>query len=398
MKRLLIINQYFPPDRAATGILLGQLTEGLSKEFSVTVICGTPTYNPELGRDDPIAENLSVRRVPLLPWSRRFMSVRLLNYMLFTFGSFILSLRTKRCDLIMCWTDPPWSSWVGAVLRFFWRSKLLLVYQDIYPEIIFAAKLSKQNFIYTGLKWFFSWPLKKADHVVVIGEEMIPILSKKGFPRHKMSCIENWQDPELFKSVADKNLRSTFGIPENAFVVMHSGNMGFSQNLVLLLEAAQLLKNESSIWFLLVGDGAAKSRLIEFTQNHQLERVVFSDYQPHALLPASLASGDLHYVSLLPSFSGLVVPSKFYTALLSGTPVITALPPGSSQSHLVNEQGLGYTCPMDPQAIANTILAAAKHSAHVKKMGIHAKNYAMTYLTKHLATEKYLKVMNALCI
>lgn len=398
MNKLLIINQYFPPDRAATGILLGQLVESLQNRFDVSLITGQPNYNPENISVDHRFKKIKLWRIPLLPFSRKYMPVRLLNYIIFTLGSFLISLLQSKPDVIMCWTDPPWISGIVMVLKKIKKSKSLVVCQDVYPEILVAAKKLHSHIAIMCLQKIFSCFVQDADRVVVIGSEMIPVLESKKVNRSRIICIENWQDPNLIYKTTGELFRNKMSIETGQFVVMHSGNMGYSQNLDILIEAARHLnKNNPSILFVLIGDGVYKKTLVAMADRYELSNVRFFPYQSEAMLSESLSAADFHFVSLRESFVGLVVPSKFYSALLVQRPILAVLSPMTSHAQIIQKLELGYLCDPNPETLANLIFQASNDKTRLSQIETNIANYVASQDGKNKSLDAYTHTIESLC-
>jgi glycosyltransferase involved in cell wall biosynthesis len=109
------------------------------------------------------------------------------------------------------------------------------------------------------------------------------------------------------------------------FVVMHSGNVGLSQNLDTLLDAAALLRAERGIVFVIVGDGAKRPGLEARAAAERLDNVRFLPFQPKCSLSESFGSADVFVVSLKRGLAGCIVPSKLYGILAAGRPYIAAV-------------------------------------------------------------------------
>src|SRR5690606_38739970 len=128
---------------------------------------------------------------------------------------------------------------------------------------------------------------------------------------------------------------------EDQFVVMYSGNMGLSQPLEMIIDAAEQLADRTDITFALVGDGARRKQLEEEVRRRGLANVRFFDYQPKRWLSQSLSAADLHVVFLEPVLVPFMMPSKVYSILATGTPVLAVTDPTSELGTLVADDGLG---------------------------------------------------------
>lgn len=389
---LLVVNQYFPPDRAATGMLLGQLCADLAPGFDVTVVCGSPTYNPE---DAAPPAGVRVQRVPLLPLGRTNPAARLCNYALFTLGALARGL-AARPRVVMAWSDPPWISWIARAVARARGAKLVLVTQDVYPDIAFAAKGRPPPPLAAALARFFAAPWRGADRVVAIGEDMKRVLVGKGVRAERIDVIENWQDEDRVRPADGRAFRDAHGIGPDEFVVMHSGNMGHSQDLDLLLDAAARLGGEAGIRFVLVGDGARRAHLGARAHRENLANVAFLPYQDSARLSESLGAGDLHYVSLLPAYAGLIVPSKIYGILAAGRPVLSTLPPECGLAGLVRETGCGIACVPEAAALAEAIRGARTRRDELPGMGRRARAVFEEIGTRRRAVGRYARLIQGL--
>lgn len=395
MTRVLILNQYFPPDRAATGLLLGQLAEDLSGEFEVTVVCGTPTYDPE--PETPIdLSRLSVHQIPLLSFSRKNLLVRLLNYLTFLLGAGLRALTLPRSDIVVCWTDPPVVGLLGAFVARVQNSKFLFVSQDVYPEIALAIGRMNGPIAVSILRWTSKIILRAADRVVVLGEDMKDRLIEKGCPRSKLEVIANWQDLGRLRPADGSTFRHEQKISDDTFIVMHSGNIGFSQDLDTLLQAADLTKGDSSVLYAIVGDGGNKEVLIRKAEAKDLKNVRFFPYQSSAQLADSLSAANVHYVSLLSALTGLIVPSKIYGILAAGRAVIANVSDRCEVARIVLEAKCGVRCNADPTALADSIRALKMDRPRTTQLGQNGRRWIEAKGGRTYAAARYVKLLDEL--
>jgi colanic acid biosynthesis glycosyl transferase WcaI len=389
MKSLLILNQYFPPDQAATGQLLGQLAQGLAKDLKVTVICGTPTYAP----DSNVAPfSFQVRRVPLLPGSRKFLPLRILNYLFFLIGSFFLAVTTPRHDFVMCWTDPPLIGLIGAFLRWTKGSRFIFVSQDVYPEIARAAGKMSDPFSIALLTLASRIILKAADKVVAVGHDMKEVLLGKGVEFDRVVVIRNWQDLDVLKPEAKIPFRRENGISETDFVVMHSGNIGVSQDFETLLSVAEKLRGEP-VTFVIIGDGARQEKLSRMIHFQKLANVKMFPYQPGPKLAQALSAADLHYVSLKKEFLGLIVPSKLFGIMAVARPVLCNVPKGSDVETIVKEADCGILASANPENLRAALEEARSGPEHLVRFGRNGRRWIEENGGRSRAVQAYMEAI-----
>jgi glycosyltransferase involved in cell wall biosynthesis len=173
---------------------------------------------------------------------------------------------------------------------------------------------------------------------------------------------------------------------------MHSGNVGFSQGLETLLEAAALLTDLPEIAFLVVGEGVARPRLELEARRRNLENVFFQPYQPKALLAESLGVADVHVVALRAGLAGYIVPSKVYGILAAGKPIIAAVEEGSEPALIVVEHRCGRRIePEDPAALAAAVLEM--RNTRLEDMGRQARTAAEEHYNRERASSAYLALL-----
>ncbi|HEY6672200.1 MAG TPA: glycosyltransferase family 4 protein, partial [Solirubrobacterales bacterium] len=179
------------------------------------------------------------------------------------------------------------------------------------------------------------------------------------------------------------------------FVVMHSGNVGLSQDLGTLIAAADLVRNESDIVFAIVGEGASKAALVGDVALRGLTNVEFLPYQPKEELADSLGAADLHIVGLKSGLAGYIVPSKVYGILAAGKPYVAAVEPGTEPALIAEEHACGVRVePGDPGALAAAI--REMQGAPLDEMGTNARAALEGRFERRIATESYRRLLEAL--
>lgn len=265
--RILVLNQYFHPDQSATSQLLTELCEDLAQDHLVFVVTGRPSYNPaEATPSRGLVSkewlgSVRVARVWSTSFDRSVMARRLVNYASYLSCSVAGALSVVRPDVIIGLTDPPPIGVVAACAAMYRGVPFVLVTKDIFPDV--AVRLGKLNnrVLVALLRTMSEFLFRRAARVVSIGRDMDARLHELGVPPAKICTIHDWSDGSAVKPLADASTVRRARGWENRFVVMHSGNVGFSQNLESLLEAAELLLDELDVLVAVVGEGALKSTL-----------------------------------------------------------------------------------------------------------------------------------------
>jgi colanic acid biosynthesis glycosyl transferase WcaI len=161
------------------------------------------------------------------------------------------------------------------------------------------------------------------------------------------------------------------------FVVLHAGNLGFYGAWHTMLKAAEILGNEST-GLVFVGDGANRAAL-EASAN-SLKNVRFLPFRPVAEVPHVMMAGDLHIITVKRGLEGVVVPSKLYSTLAAGRPVLVIASPESDAARIVTAAGCGMVAdPDDPGAVAAAVRQLRSDPGRLAEMGRRARETAKHY-------------------
>jgi glycosyltransferase involved in cell wall biosynthesis len=177
---------------------------------------------------------------------------------------------------------------------------------------------------------------------------------------------------------------------------MHSGNVGLSQDLDLLVEAAALLQSRERLIVAIVGDGARRQPLQEMAARRGLTNVRFFPYQPKELLDESFATADAFLVSLKQGLEGYIVPSKVYGILASGRPFVAAVDPSCEAAVIARDHHCGtVAAPGQPEELASAIAALCDDPAAARLMGQNARRAAWRY-DRRVAVQEYYELFAGL--
>jgi glycosyltransferase involved in cell wall biosynthesis len=345
--KVIFINRYFFPDQSATSQMLSDLGFGLAQRgLFVHVICSRQLYTQARAILAPLEEvnGVIVHRVWTTRFGRDRLAGRALDYVSFYLSSaWTLLKMVRRGDTVVAKTDPPLISVVAMAATKAKGAHLMNWLQDIFPEV--ASRLGN-NPLPKRIDHFVSRvrdsTLRAADMNIVLGERMREFVERQGIPAAKICVIENWaySDATVPMATRDSALRARLGLA-GKFVVGYSGNLGRAHEFDTLLDAASLLSKDEDIVFLMIGGGAGMVALQQAVGRRVLGNFRFLPHQSRASLSDSMAAADVHWVSLLPSLEGLIVPSKLYGILAAGRPVIFVGDPDGEVARLIGPAQAG---------------------------------------------------------
>ena len=395
-RKVLFINRSYWPDAEATGQLLTELCEGLADEFNVEVLCGQPNANPRNVPFKPSGYDLrnavGIHRTRHFSFDKdRSLFHRAANLLSFLALATVRSFFVTKPDIVVVETDPFMLPTLGRFLKFWKRAKLVVYLQDIYPDVAIALNKISPGFITKAVRLLLFGAYKRADRIIVLSHDMKQRLVEQGVDGDKIVIIPNWVDTQVVFPV--KGGTNKFRLEQELngkFVVMHSGNMGLTQQLDQLVEVAEHLSHRKDICFLLVGGGAAKGEIEKMISERSLTNIRTVPYQPRNRLAESLSAADLHVVSMHPDITGCLMPSKVYGILASGTPILAIVPENTDVAEIVQQKSVGFAVePGNLDKIAEQIVWCADNQDSYSELGSHARVLAEKQYDREVVVHKF---------
>jgi colanic acid biosynthesis glycosyl transferase WcaI len=392
--RLLFINRSFWPDFEATGQILTELCDDLAAQHRITVIAG-PSLHAESGGRALWTRDRRGEIEILRTWGTRFSKTRLAGRITNLGTYYVLAAlaarRLERPDIIIAATDPPLLGALGAALARRFSCRMVYNVRDLYPDIAYANHGLKNPALLALLRRANSFAYQRADEIVTLGHDMAERIAAKGVPAAKVSVIPDWVDTAAIRPLGHNPFRAQFG---DQFVVMYSGNIGLSQQLEAVLEAAARLAIHRDISFVLIGEGARKPALVKLARDRGLGNVTFLPYRPKEELAQSLGAADLHLIPLMPGAAGCLVPSKIYGILAAGRPFVAMMEEHAEVARIAREHRVGFVvAPGDSAALADAIVSAASNRAELHAMGDRARELALHKFDRAVATSAFAAML-----
>lgn len=399
--KILLINQFFYPDQVATSQMMTDLAVNLAAMGNeVSVLTSRSAY---LSNDAQLARFQEYRGVKIYrTFSTRFGKGttvgRVVDYLSFYLSVFIKAFFLKKHDVVITLSSPPLIALVGVILKYARGCKFIYWVQDLYPEVAIRLGFLKEESVVTRVsKQISKFILRRADHVVAIGESMKSLLMLKGIKENHLSVIHNWSDGKEIVPVRkeDNPFVKEHGLIDR-FVVLYSGNMGHPHPMRAILDAAKELSWNKRFLFLFVGDGARKKEIETFVEKESLSNVRMLPYQPREILKYSLGSADVHVMSLLEGMEGLLVPSKIYGIMASGRPVIFLGSQKSDVGEIIKNARGGYVVSPNDSPQLVKYLALMEHLPEMaKKLGDNNRQAFEKMYDRPLALRKFASLLDS---
>jgi colanic acid biosynthesis glycosyl transferase WcaI len=340
--RILVINQYFPPDASNSAHILGELAEDLARHHEVQVLAGTPSYNTGSSTFRP--SGVEVVRVGSAHFNRSSLLGRCANYASFCLLAPLRALTLPAADLVVTMTDPPMVGLVGVLVAHRRRRPLVQITHDVYPEMAVALGKLSSPVVIRAWRRMNRTVRSAAASIVVVGRDMKERLVADGVSPAKIVVVPNWASEQPLDEGSRQVVRERMSWSDR-FVVMHAGNAGLAQNLDVMLDAAAALRDDAGTLLVILGDGAAKAALERRVSQEGLRNVDFLSHRPKAEAQELMAAADVHVITLVPGLWGCATPGKTYGIMAAGRPFIAVVDEGSEPARIAAEFHCGVHVP-----------------------------------------------------
>src|SRR5688572_22787255 len=381
--RVCFFNRSYWPDFGATGQLLTELAEDLVAHHGceVSVVTGYPMHSRAGVPDREVRRGVDIIRAAGTTLSPRRFTGRFANYMTYFGSACAAGLRIPPPDVVVALTDPPIVGLAALLAARRHGARFVFLCQDIFPEVAVLLEDFHSRGVNTALELVNRFLVRQADAIIALGDTMKRrLVEGKGALPERVTVIHNWADcSALAPGPKDNAFARAHGLHDR-FVVMHAGNIGLSQNLDVVLEAAARLAAHDGIRFVFVGDGSRRAALEECARARGLHNVMFVPYQPKDEMANSYASADLFLVSLKPGLAGYIVPSKLYSILAAGRPYVAAVEEACEVAEITGRHECGFIVPpSDADALASRILDVYRNAPLAAELGRRAREAALAF-------------------
>ena len=401
--RIKIVTISYYPDLIGIAPLADDLSRGLlERGHDVTVIAGLPHYPtwevPEDYKRHPFKREIrhggvKVWRSYLHASKRPTVLARSVFYGSFTVSSAFNLMRSGPADVVLLVSPPPTLNLAASLFRRSRGAAVVLNLQDIVPDAPIAFGMMTNPLQIRFFRWLERFAYSSSDRIVVVANNFVSNLRSKGVPAEKLTVIHNWIDTNEVRPLARMNsFRLDNGIGEETFVVMYAGNIGLSQGLEVVIDAAKMLRSESGIAFVLVGSGASLARLKDKAQGLRLPNVQFVPTQPE--MKWVQAAADVSLVTQRSNVLDVNLPSKIPAIMASGRPMIAGVNPASDAAAIVREANCAIMIePGEPAQMADAICRLRDSPRLRQRLAENGRAYALAHFSRDAAIGAYERVL-----
>ncbi|MGD9703335.1 MAG: glycosyltransferase family 4 protein [Acidimicrobiia bacterium] len=395
--RLAVLCPHFAPDLAPTGEVMTRIVlELAARGHELHVVTALPWYQHhriepgwggKLVRTECTAWGSITRIHPFPGPDKRSIPRRALGFAGFSALAALAGMRGRRVDGVLAMSPPLTLGLTGWLVHLKRRGPLVFNIQDVFPDAARATGAITNRHVLRVAAWLERVSYQRSSAVTVLSDDLRDNVAAKMSParRDRVRVIPNFVDTEAIRPLDRMtSYREELGIGSEP-VVMYAGNVGFSQSLDLLLAAARELPE---VTLLINGGGAARLQLIEDAR--RLPNVRFGQYQAKDRLAEVLATGDIHVVPLRAGLAHVSVPSKTYSILAAGRPVLAAIDSGTEVPRIIERSGGGVAVPPDdPAAFVAALRSLLDDPARLASMGAAARRWVETWASPAAVARSY---------
>ena len=405
--RLVVLCPHFAPDLAPTGVVMTRIvTELAARGHELHVVTSVPWYRNHaseqgwggrLWRTEKTEWGSIIRVHPFPGKSKSNLLRRALGFIAFSYAVGIRSVHADglpfKVDGVLAMSPPLTLGLTGWCTRIIRRAPLVFNIQDVFPDAAIQTGAISNKKIIAAAKWLERVSYRRSDAVVLLSQDLRTNIANKidAKHHHRLHVIPNFVDTVAI-TPQDRmtDYRNELGIGDQ-LVVMYAGNVGFSQSLNLVVEAAAKFPE---VAFVVNGDGAARKKLQEDCA--ELANVYFGDYQPIERLSEVLATGDIHLVPLRTGLAAVSVPSKSYSILAAGRPMLAAIDLNTEIPNMLQQSGAGIAVePDNAPAFIEALGRLVNNRDQLSEMGANGRKWVETHASPASVAARYEEIFLA---
>jgi colanic acid biosynthesis glycosyl transferase WcaI len=410
MARVLVLSLVYKPDTVSTANLMAEIVNGLrDRGHDMTVLTSIPHYNPSpevrsnrayrtsIWRWFTITDEAGVRVIRIaMPRKRQRILARLLDYLwLHFFTTIVAMLKLRRIDVVFVPSPPITLGLNGYLIARLLRAKLIYDVRELWPDVPIRMGVIRNRMVVRVILAVESFVYRKSVAITSIARSFNRALIKVGVPESKLFFTPNFVDVAWLQPGSHDTPFARQNDFAGKFVVFYAGNIGLTQGLELLIDVARMLEQSApDAVVVVVGDGAGRPKFEAELRKSALRNVRLLPFQPYNHVPETYASAHVCVSPMRYGFSYETVPSKIYTAMAAGRPMISACESDTESAALVRESQGGIVC--EPESATEMVAAVQRlydDRDLTRRMGESARKWIVDYYSRDAVVKTYDEVI-----
>ncbi len=397
--RVLIPFSYYHPEQCAGLFVIDDMTEEAAKQGIESLITvPTPTRNVKPGakwsRDESLRDGMvHVHRFHMYGEGKN-PALRALRYLFCEMVQLHFML-WKKYDVAFIDSTPPIQGLKLPIVQLFRKKPVVYDAQDLFPETLSGTGLAKQGGLLWKIgMWVSNVTFKHSDKIIAISQDIKRSMVARGVPADKIDVVYNWVDEKAVHPIAkeDNPLYDEFGLSHDKFTVVYAGNLGNAQNISLVLDGAKELPD---VQFAVFGTGGLEKEIRSRIENEGLTNIHLNPLQPVERVSYVYSLGDTCIVSCKEGLGGSAMPSKSWSIMSCGRPVIASFDEGELKEILEKNDCGVFTHASNVQEFVEGIKRLVSNPQRCEEMGRNARQFILRNLTKEVGSKKYVDIIKS---
>lgn len=397
--KILFLCTYYTPEIAASLYLSSDLMEDLAVNHEVEIYTPVPSrgltkkeYKKYKNQKsiEYTDRNLEIKHFMLFRENKNKVA-RTFRYFIQNIIQFFYALKTD-ADVIYIMSTPPTQGVLGALIKKIKKVPIIYNIHDIFPESLVNAGLTNKNSVVfrigNALQLYI---YKNVDKLIVLSNDMKSNLLKKNVPENKVEVVYSWVDEKKIIPITRENnkLISKYRLEPQKFFVLYAGNLGLGQDIEVIIKAAKMLVSYKDIKFLIFGTGSDENYYKTMASKMGLKNLFFFPMQPYEDVSYVYSLGDICIVSCKKGVGHSGMPSKTWSILSTGKPLIAVFDKNSELETMVKENNWGeFVEAGDYEMLSKAVLNLYDNPKLRKEIGKKNREYILNNLTRNVMTTK----------
>lgn len=385
--KILVYGINYYPELTGIGKYTAEMCEWLAaKGHQVTVITSMPYYpNWKVSKEyrrklwhTEIIRGVTVCRSPLYIPKKITGITRMLHEFSFVVSSLFFWIPTffRKYDVAISICPPFHLGFISLLYQWVRNTPVIYHVQDLQVDAARNLNILTNQSLITFMEKSEFYILRRVRRISSISVGMKRNILNKGISSDKYIHLPNWVDVQYIKPLPVENsLKTEMGFDINDKIVLYSGNLGEKQGLSIILEVAEILKERESLFFVMVGEGPNKTKLMQIAKSKGLKHISFFPLQPYHKLASLLAIADIHLVLQKQAAADLLLPSKLMTLLAAGGLAVVTADEGTTLYDIVHNNNMGIVIPPENTEALKCAIESAIDSDNTLKRS-NARRYA----------------------
>lgn len=410
-QKILIHSLVFSPDGVSTAYLYNDLALGFrAAGYEVVVLSTTPHYN--LVEQALLQQPLQKRWFGLYSISsfhgikvyhvyqkkyKQFL-LRVFGFIFWHLISFLIGLKQKNISFILSPSPPLTIGFVSILLGWLKGAKVAYNVQEIYPDFLINQGLLKSPFLINVLKWLERFVYNQSHAVITIDALFYKTIRDRVDDKNKLRIIPNFVDTALYTFTDGSQILDPQLFPSKSVLkVMYAGNIGYAQDWEPLFYAAETLKDEP-IEFWIIGEGVLRESIQQTILQKRLNNIHLLSYQPRTYMPAIVSYADIHFIFMNPDMDKQGFPSKVYTIMSCGKPLLVISGKQTPLYHFLEDKECAFLIDgTDSRERNETLITTLKEQLaerdNLEQMGLNGCKVIQESYSKEVVVGQYISLI-----